>query len=101
MRGHWSHFRFKKKSVFAKNEPPVAGLQLDFPRPAPCPILSSPQTGQFTGGRRGIHCDRLRASGAAWASRGPKDLASYPAGSWGPPEADELTWGCEGGWRRP
>jgi len=37
----------------------------------------------------------------AWATRGPKDLASYPAGSWGPPEADELARGCEGGWRRP
>jgi hypothetical protein len=35
------------------------------------------------------------------ASRGLKDLASYPAGSWGPPQADELARGCEGGWRRP
>lgn len=37
----------------------------------------------------------------AWAARGPKDLATYPAGSWGPPQADELARGCEGGWRRP
>jgi glucose-6-phosphate 1-dehydrogenase len=37
----------------------------------------------------------------AWATRGPKDLANYPAGSWGPHEADELARGCEGGWRRP
>jgi len=37
----------------------------------------------------------------AWAMRGSKDLVSYPAGSWGPPEADELSQGCEGGWRRP
>jgi glucose-6-phosphate 1-dehydrogenase len=37
----------------------------------------------------------------AWAVRGPKDLASYPAGLWGPPQADELARGCEGGWRRP
>lgn len=36
-----------------------------------------------------------------WAERGPKDLASYPAGSWGPPQADELVRGCGGGWRRP
>src|SRR5262245_15651555 len=37
----------------------------------------------------------------AWAANGPKDLASYPAGSWGPGQADELARGCEGGWRRP
>src|SRR5262249_50087843 len=37
----------------------------------------------------------------AWAARGPADLASYPAGSWGPPQADELARGCDGGWRRP
>ena len=40
----------------------------------------------------------------AWAAHGPKDLASYAAGSWGPREADELARGCEGcegGWRRP
>jgi glucose-6-phosphate 1-dehydrogenase len=37
----------------------------------------------------------------AWAARGPKDLASYPAGSWGPSQADELARGCDGGWRRP
>ena len=37
----------------------------------------------------------------AWAARGPNDLASYPAGSWGPSQADELARGCQGGWRRP
>jgi glucose-6-phosphate 1-dehydrogenase len=37
----------------------------------------------------------------AWATRGPKELASYPAGSWGPAEANELARGCDGGWRRP
>ena len=37
----------------------------------------------------------------AWATRGPQDLASYPAGSWGPPQADELAHDCEGGWRHP
>jgi glucose-6-phosphate 1-dehydrogenase len=37
----------------------------------------------------------------AWAANGPKDLATYPAGSWGPPQADELARGCDGGWRRP
>lgn len=36
-----------------------------------------------------------------WAARGGKDLASYPAGSWGPIQADELARGCDGGWRRP
>ena len=37
----------------------------------------------------------------AWAARGSKDLAGYPAGSWGPPQADELARDCDGGWRRP
>jgi len=37
----------------------------------------------------------------AWATHGPKDLASCPAGSWGPPEADKLAQGCQGEWRRP
>jgi glucose-6-phosphate 1-dehydrogenase len=37
----------------------------------------------------------------AWATLGPKGLATYPAGSWGPHEADELARGCAGGWRRP
>jgi glucose-6-phosphate 1-dehydrogenase len=36
-----------------------------------------------------------------WASRGPNDFASYPAGSWGPAQAEELARGCDGGWRRP
>jgi glucose-6-phosphate 1-dehydrogenase len=37
----------------------------------------------------------------AWTSHGPGDLASYPAGSWGPTQADKLAEGCEGGWRHP
>jgi glucose-6-phosphate 1-dehydrogenase len=37
----------------------------------------------------------------AWEARGPADLATYPAGSWGPAQADELARGCDGGWRRP
>ena len=37
----------------------------------------------------------------AWASHGPKDLATYAAGSWGPDEANELTRGCDRGWRHP
>jgi len=36
-----------------------------------------------------------------WVERGGGDLATYPAGSWGPAQADELARGCEGGWRRP
>jgi glucose-6-phosphate 1-dehydrogenase len=32
----------------------------------------------------------------AWAESGPP--LEYPAGSWGPPEAEELFHGCEGGW---
>ena len=30
----------------------------------------------------------------------PAPILEYPAGSWGPPEADELFQGCEGGWSR-
>jgi glucose-6-phosphate 1-dehydrogenase len=37
----------------------------------------------------------------AWAKRGTDGLPTYPAGSWGPAEADELTRGCQGGWRHP
>jgi glucose-6-phosphate 1-dehydrogenase len=37
---------------------------------------------------------------AAWSSPNPPPLLEYPAGSWGPPQADELFHGCEGGWSR-
>jgi len=36
----------------------------------------------------------------AWAATGEPRLLEYPAGSWGPSEADELFYGCEGGWSR-
>ncbi len=43
------------------------------------------------------YADEVRAG---W--RGPEapPLLEYPAGSWGPPEADSLFQGCEGGWSR-
>lgn len=37
--------------------------------------------------------DHVRAS---WAS----DIREYPAGTWGPDDADNLFQGCEGGWSR-
>ena len=37
----------------------------------------------------------------AWAKAGRKGLATYPAGSWGPPEADRLTNGRCAAWRQP
>jgi glucose-6-phosphate 1-dehydrogenase len=37
----------------------------------------------------------------AWGSAKPSQIPSYPAGSWGPPEADRLIDECHGGWRRP
>lgn len=36
-----------------------------------------------------------------WDRQGLKGLADYQAGTWGPPEADELARGLNGGWRRP
>jgi glucose-6-phosphate 1-dehydrogenase len=36
---------------------------------------------------------------SGWRSAGPR-LLEYPAGSWGPSEADDLFYGCEGGWTR-
>jgi glucose-6-phosphate 1-dehydrogenase len=36
----------------------------------------------------------------AWSTRGEPRLLEYPAGSWGPSEADDLFYGCEGGWSR-
>ena len=41
--------------------------------------------------------DTVRAS---WTGPGAPPLLEYPAGGWGPPEADELFHGCEGGWSR-
>jgi glucose-6-phosphate 1-dehydrogenase len=35
-----------------------------------------------------------------WGGRDAPPLLEYPAGSWGPPEADALFQGCEGGWSR-
>ena len=40
--------------------------------------------------------DEIRAG---W-NRENMPLLEYPAGSWGPPEADELFYGCEGAWSR-
>jgi glucose-6-phosphate 1-dehydrogenase len=37
----------------------------------------------------------------AWQHEAQPRLATYPAGSWGPPEADRLTEGCGSGWRQP
>jgi glucose-6-phosphate 1-dehydrogenase len=37
----------------------------------------------------------------AWQAETPPRLAMYPAGSWGPAEADRLTTGCLCGWREP
>jgi glucose-6-phosphate 1-dehydrogenase len=33
-----------------------------------------------------------------WSEPGASPCLEYPAGSWGPPEADALFHGCEGGW---
>ncbi len=41
------------------------------------------------------YCDALRAG---WTASGAPPLQEYPAGSWGPPEANGLFYGCEGGW---
>ncbi len=35
-----------------------------------------------------------------WSSPDAPPLREYPAGSWGPSEADRLFFGCEGGWTR-
>jgi glucose-6-phosphate 1-dehydrogenase len=37
----------------------------------------------------------------AWQRETPGSLATYPAGSWGPAQADRLTEGGGGGWRQP
>jgi glucose-6-phosphate 1-dehydrogenase len=36
----------------------------------------------------------------AWQTTGQPPLLEYPAGTRGPSEADELFYGCEGGWLR-
>jgi len=43
------------------------------------------------------YADRVRA---AWQGPDASPLLEYPAGSWGPEEADALFHGCEGGWSR-
>jgi glucose-6-phosphate 1-dehydrogenase len=42
-------------------------------------------------------CDSVQA---AWRTPGAVPLLDYAAGTWGPPEADRLFHGCEGGWSR-
>jgi glucose-6-phosphate 1-dehydrogenase len=37
----------------------------------------------------------------SWREHPPKDFPNYPAGTWGPPAADRLMEGCQGGWRQP
>ena len=37
---------------------------------------------------------------AGWQGLEAPSLLEYPAGSWGPEEADRLFQGCEGGWSR-
>jgi glucose-6-phosphate 1-dehydrogenase len=41
--------------------------------------------------------DTVRAS---WSGPDAPPLREYEAGSWGPPEVDNLFHGCEGGWSR-
>ena len=40
-------------------------------------------------------CDALRDG---WEPPGAPTLLEYPAGSWGPAQADRLFYGCEGSW---
>ena len=35
-----------------------------------------------------------------WSAPDAPALVEYPAGSWGPEDADSLFEGCEGGWSR-
>ncbi len=55
-----------------------------------------------------MHSDELLAAWEfitpildAWRDGPAPQFPNYPAGSWGPSEADALTEGCPGGWRRP
>ncbi len=41
--------------------------------------------------------DDVRSS---WHAKSAPPLLEYPAGSWGPPEAEGLFYGCEGAWSR-
>jgi glucose-6-phosphate 1-dehydrogenase len=43
------------------------------------------------------YCDSILS---AWRVPGAVPLREYAAGTWGPPEADRLFQGCEGGWTR-
>jgi glucose-6-phosphate 1-dehydrogenase len=43
------------------------------------------------------YADEVRRT---WQTPQAPALLEYPAGSWGPPEADRLFVGCEGGWSR-
>jgi glucose-6-phosphate 1-dehydrogenase len=36
-----------------------------------------------------------------WQQHPPKDFPNYPAGTWGPLEANRLAECCQGGWRLP
>ena len=54
-----------------------------------------------------LHADEVEASWlfadsllAEWKKPEAPPLLTYPAGSWGPPEAEELFHGCEGAWSR-
>jgi glucose-6-phosphate 1-dehydrogenase len=54
-----------------------------------------------------LHADEVESSWlfadairAGWSSPEASPLLQYPAGSWGPEEADELFRGCEGSWTR-
>ena len=44
--------------------------------------------------------DEVEAAWSAVDALPAQPLLDYPAGSWGPPEADALFHGCEGGWSR-
>jgi len=44
--------------------------------------------------------DEVEAAWTAVDAIQPSPLLAYPAGSWGPPEADRLFHGCEGNWSR-
>ncbi len=44
--------------------------------------------------------DEVEAAWSAVDALPAQPLLDYPAGSWGPPEADRLFHGCEGGWSR-
>ena len=37
----------------------------------------------------------------AWQADDPPPLCFYPAGTWGPPQADRLLAGCDGQWQTP